>query len=162
MTNISADKEFIRDLAEILSENNLTEIEVEGKDARIRVVKENPPINMIAGAAPAAPMAAPVAAPAAAASASVSAEPSAASADPKDHPGCVASPMVGTAYMAPSPEASNFVSVGSQVAEGDTLMIVEAMKVMNNIPSPKSGTVKEILVSNADPVEYGQPLMIIE
>lgn len=160
MTKIDASKEFIRDLAEILSENQLTEIEVEGKETRIRVVREAAPVNMIAQApVAAAPAAAP--APAAAAPATSEAAP-AASGDPSDHPGCVKSPMVGTAYMAPSPEASNFVSVGAKVSEGDTLMIVEAMKVMNNIPAPKSGTVKEILVNNSDPVEYGQPLMIIE
>ncbi len=160
MTKIDASKEFIQDLAEILSENQLTEIEVEGKETRIRVVREAAPVNVVAQTpAAAAPMAASAPAPAAPAPA---ADSTPAASDPADHPGCVKSPMVGTAYMAPSPEASNFVSVGSKVSEGDPLMIVEAMKVMNNIPAPKAGTVKEILVNNSDPVEYGQPLMIIE
>ncbi|MCO5163404.1 MAG: acetyl-CoA carboxylase biotin carboxyl carrier protein [Mesorhizobium sp.] len=144
------DQQLIRDLASILDETNLSEIEVEQGDLRIRVSRQ---INVQAYAAPAAP--APVAAPATAAPAAP-----AAAADPSKN--AVPSPMVGTAYAAPSPDSKPFIEVGQQVREGQTLLIIEAMKTMNQIPSPRSGTVTAILFRDAQPVEYGEPLVVIE
>ena len=118
----------------------------------------NPGIQLAAIAAPAPAYAAPVALPAPTAAAAAPA----ASEDPTQHPGAVTSPMVGTVYLAAEPGASAFVTIGAQVKEGQTLLIIEAMKTMNHIPAPKSGTVKRILVDDAAPVEYGAPLMIIE
>jgi acetyl-CoA carboxylase biotin carboxyl carrier protein len=144
------DRELIRELAELLEETGLTEIEIERDGFRVRVAR---------GAA-AAPVAAPVAppppppAPAAAAPARP--------ADPSKHPGAVTSPMVGTAYIGPEPGAMPFVDVGSKVVAGDTLLIIEAMKTMNHIPAPRSGTVTQILIEDGQPVEFGEPLMIIE
>lgn len=154
MSKIKEYKELIRELAELLDKSSLSEIEVAEDDFSIRVAREVPAaVNYTAPAA--APVAAaPVATPAPAAEA-----PAASSAD---HPGMVPSPMVGTAYAAPSPDADNFIKVGDKVKEGDTLLIIEAMKVMNQIASPKSGTVKEILFADAQPVEFGEPLCIIE
>jgi len=143
------DQQLIRDLAGILTETNLTEIEVEQDDLRIRVSRQAPAVHAVA-AAPAAVIAAPAAAaPAAPAVADVSRN-------------AVPSPMVGTAYAAPSPDAKPFVEVGQQVREGQTLLIIEAMKTMNQIPSPRSGTVTAILFRDAQPVEYGEPLVVIE
>ncbi len=157
-----SDVAFIEALAELLNKNDLTEVEVmreygDSDSLNVRVSRTAAPVTVAAAAAPiaAAPVAAPAAAPAAAA-------PAAASDDPASHPGAVASPMVGTAYMAAEPGAAPFVTVGAQVSEGDTLMIVEAMKTMNQIPATKSGTVKRIIVGDGDAVEFGQPLMIIE
>ena len=154
-----ADVAFIQALAEVLRENDLTEVKVKreyGEDDSldVRVSRQQP--QQVMAAAVAAPVAAaPVAAaPAAAAPA--------ASADPASDPGAVTSPMVGTIYLAAEPGAPAFISVGTVVEEGDTLLIVEAMKTMNHIPAPKSGTVKRILVSDGDAVEFGTPLMIIE
>lgn len=151
MAKMQVDKGLIRDLAELLDETNLSEIEVEEGDRRIRVARGGTGV-------PVAP------APAAAPAPSAAAAPVAAATDDDfaNHPGAVTSPMVGTAYAAPEPGAAPFVSEGSQVAEGDTVMIVEAMKVMNPIAATRSGTVKKILVADKDPVEYGEPLMIIE
>ena len=156
-----ADVSFIEALAELLRKNDLTELQVkreygENDSLNVRVSRGTNVVTSVV--APAAPV---IAAPAAAAPAAAPA-PAAASDDPAQHPGAVTSPMVGTAYMAAEPGAAAFVSVGSQVSEGDTLMIVEAMKTMNHIPAPKSGTVKRILVTDGDPVEFGAPLMIIE
>lgn len=160
MTKNSHDSDvaFIQALAELLRENDLTELQVKreyGEDdslnVRVSRVKQVVAAAQVA-AAPTAAAAAP--APAAAAPAAVE--------DPSSHPGVVASPMVGTVYMKPEPTADNFVSVGSVVTEGQTLLIVEAMKTMNQIPAPRSGTVKRILVEDGAPVEYGAPLMIIE
>ena len=147
------DQELIHDLAILLKETDLTEIEVEQDDLRIRVAR---------GGAQPAPVhvTAPVAMPAAPAKAAEDAP--ASSADPAKHPGMVPSPMVGTAYMSPAPGAKQFVSVGDTVKVGQTLMIVEAMKTMNQIPSPRAGKVVALLVEDAQPVEYGEPLMIIE
>ena len=151
----SFDHEQIRILAEILADTGLTEIEVEQDGLKIRVAREAaityaaPPQHY--AAAPAAPVPAPVAVPAATEAAP--ARPSA---------GVVKSPMVGTAYHSPSPEAPAFVQVGQQVKAGQTIMIIEAMKTMNQIPAPHAGTVKEILVGDSEPVEYDEPLMIIE
>lgn len=164
MTNKSheADVEFIRALAELLRENDLTELQVKrdyGEDdsLNVRVSRHQPPVAPAQTAAPAAP--APAAAPAAAAATPA---PAPAAEDPADHPGAVTSPMVGTIYMQAEPGAPSFVSVGSAVNEGDTILIVEAMKTMNHIPAPRSGTVKRILVEDGAAVEFGTPLVIIE
>lgn len=160
MSKLKDYKELIRELAELLDKSTLSEIEVEEDDFRIRVARES--AQSITYAAPAAPVAAPALAAAPAAPAPETAAPAAPAASSADHPGMVPSPMVGTAYAAPSPDADNFIKVGDTVKEGDTLLIIEAMKVMNQIASPKSGTVKEILFSDAQPVEFGEPLCIIE
>ncbi|MBY5972981.1 acetyl-CoA carboxylase biotin carboxyl carrier protein [Ferrimonas balearica] len=160
-----ADVAFIQALAELLRENDLTELEVKreyGKDDQlnVRVSRKGEAPAPVSYAAPApAPAAAPV--PAAPAAPAAAAAP-AASEDPADHPGAVTSPMVGTIYMQAEPGAPAFVKVGDQVSEGDTLLIVEAMKTMNHIPAPRAGTVKRILVEDKAAVEYGAPLMIIE
>ena len=153
MAKIQVDKELIRELALLLDETNLTEIEVEEDDRRIRIVRSvsacyTVPVSAAPAAAPAPAAAAAEAAPAAS--------------DDASHPGAVLSPMVGTAYVAAEPGAAPFVTVGTTVQAGQTLLIVEAMKVMNPIPAPKAGVVKKILVSDAQPVEFGEPLMIIE
>lgn len=147
------DKELVGDLAKILNETDLTEIEVEQGDMRIRVSRE-PAQQIVSQQVAAAP--APVAAAAPIASPSAEAAPRPSSAND------VHSPMVGTAYMSPSPDAAAFVEVGAKVAEGETLMIIEAMKTMNQIPSTRSGTVTAILVNDGEPVEFGQPLVTIE
>lgn len=151
------DPALVREIANLLSESDLTEIEVQHEDLRIRVVRAAPTVY----AAPVAVAPAPVAA---AASAPAAAAPAAAApvADLSKHPGLVTSPMVGTAYLGPEPGAKYFVEVGSVVKEGQTLLIVEAMKTMNAIPAPRAGTVTRIIVENAQPVEYGEPLLIIE
>ncbi|MTI17282.1 acetyl-CoA carboxylase biotin carboxyl carrier protein [Rhodobacteraceae bacterium RKSG542] len=146
------DQDLIRQLATLLDETNLTEIELEQKDFRVRVARQVTIEAASAAPAYAAPVAAAVPAPVEVA----------VSADPANHPGAVASPMVGTAYMAPEPGARAFIEVGSVVREGDTLLIIEAMKTMNQIPSPKSGKVTAILVEDGQPVEFGEPLVIIE
>lgn len=142
----TVDKELIRELADLLNETGLSEIEVEHDDIRIRVART----------LHAAPMAMHVAAPAPVIAAPVPV------ASGADHPGAVPSPMVGTAYMAPEPGAKPFVDVGDIVREGQTLLIIEAMKTMNQIPSPRSGKVAKIMVEDGQPVEYGEPLLIIE
>jgi acetyl-CoA carboxylase biotin carboxyl carrier protein len=147
----SDDSALIRELALLLDETNLTEIEIERAGLRVRVARN---IN-IAASAPAAMQIA-AAAPAANA-ASV-----AAAADVSKHPGAVPSPMVGTAYWASEPGAKPFIEVGSKVSVGQTLLIIEAMKTMNQIPSTRAGTVTQILVEDGQPVEFGEPLVIIE
>ena len=143
------DHDMIRELAKLLDETGLTEIEFERDGVSVRVAR-----NL---AAPAArPRAAEVAVSAPAPA------PATASLDPAHHPGAVISPMVGTAYRGPAPGARPFVEVGSHVKTGDPLLIIEAMKTMNQIPAPRSGTVIQILVEDGRPVEYGEPLMIIE
>ena len=146
---MQVDVKLVRQLAELLDETKLSEIEVEDGGRKIRVAR-----TMTAVAVPAQAFAAPAAAPA-----PVSVAPPAA---PADHPGAIKSPMVGTVYLAPSPEAAVFVNVGDSVAEGDTLVIVEAMKVMNPILAARGGKVTQILVSTGQPVEYDQPLIIVE
>ena len=142
--------DLVRQLAELLNQNDLTEIEVEDGDRKI-VVKRS--VAIAAAAAAPAPAPAPAsAAPAAAAEAP----------PPASHPGAVKSPMVGTVFLAAEPGANPFVSPGSRVKQGDTLLIIEAMKVMNPIAAPRAGTVTEILVVDAQPVEYDQPLVILE
>ena len=145
------DQQLIRDLAEILNETNLSEIEVEQDDLGVRVSRQMAAQSFVHAQAPA-----PVAAPAQAA-------PAAAAPDkPADNKNAVPSPMVGTVYMAPAPGAKAFIEVGQSVKQGQTLLIVEAMKTMNQIPSPRSGTVTAILVEDSQPVEFGEPLVIIE
>lgn len=149
------DQSLIRDLANILNDTDLTEIEVEQDDLRIRVSRNGTPMMMpqqMQGYAYQAP-AAPAAAPAAAAPAAPAG---------RDLSNAVTAPMVGTVYLSPAPGARAFVEVGQTVKEGQTLLIIEAMKTMNQIPSPKSGKVVEIVIDDASPVEYGEPLVIIE
>ncbi|MEL6766636.1 MAG: acetyl-CoA carboxylase biotin carboxyl carrier protein [Pseudomonadota bacterium] len=158
-----ADVAFIRALAEILKEHDLGEIEVErewGDDDELKIRLSRPapaPVMAAAQAAPAAPQ--PAAAPPAAASAPAAPAPAASAATPEN---AVTSPMVGTAYLSGEPGADPFVSVGDQVTEGQTLLIIEAMKTMNQIPAPRAGRVAAILVANAEPVEFGAPLVVLE
>ncbi|MCR9213517.1 MAG: acetyl-CoA carboxylase biotin carboxyl carrier protein [Proteobacteria bacterium] len=156
MSKLNIDKKAIRDLAEIMNETGLGEIEIETDDHRIRVSRGSTgSTQAVYATAPAA------AAPQAAAPAAV--EPVAASEDSAStNPGAVKSPMVGTAYMSPEPGAPAFIKPGDTVSEGQTLLIVEAMKTMNPIAAPKAGKVVEILVSDQEPVEFGQPLVIVE
>jgi acetyl-CoA carboxylase biotin carboxyl carrier protein len=156
MAKFELDTEFVRKLAAILEETKLGEIELADGERRIRVAR---PAAPIAQAAPVVMAAAPtVAAPAAAAGA----PPAASGSDLSKHPGVVKSPMVGTAYLAPEPGKPNFVSVGDKVTAGQTLLIIEAMKTFNPIKAPKAGTVMQVLIENARPVEFGEPLMIVE
>ena len=152
MAKFEMDTEFVRKLAQILHETQLGEIELADGDRRIRVAR--PTVAMTAAPA-VVTAAAPVAATAAGASAAVAN-------DLAKHPGAVTSPIVGTAYLAPEPGKANFVAVGDKVTAGQTLLIIEAMKTFNPIKAPKAGTVARILVENAQPVEYGEPLMIVE
>ena len=144
------DQALIRDLANILNETDLTEIEVEQDDLRIRVSRAGTPHYVQA----------PVAQPVAAVQAVAAATPVAA--DARSNKNAVTAPMVGTAYLASAPGVRPFVEVGSIVKEGQTILIIEAMKTMNQIPAPRSGKVTEILVEDAAPVEYGEPLIVIE
>ncbi|MER9756519.1 acetyl-CoA carboxylase biotin carboxyl carrier protein [Mesorhizobium sp. M0166] len=144
------DQQLIRDLAGILNDTNLTEIEVELGDLKVRVSRQAPAVHAVAAAQPAY---APAAAQPAAAAAPTT---------PDVSKNAVASPMVGTAYLAPSPDARPFIEIGQKVKEGQTLLIIEAMKTMNQIPSPRAGTVTAILFEDAQPVEYGMPLVVIE
>ncbi|WP_386173787.1 acetyl-CoA carboxylase biotin carboxyl carrier protein [Sulfitobacter sp. R86518] len=161
-----ADVAFIQALAELLNENDLTELQVKrdyAEDDSLNVrVSRKPPQQIVA---PQQAQSAPAhyAAPAPAASApAAAAAPAADNSDPADHPGAVVSPMVGTVYMQAEPGAPAFISGGTSVSEGDTLLIVEAMKTMNHIPAPRSGTVKRILVEDGAAVEFGAPLVILE
>ena len=149
----SEDSALIRELALLLDETSLTEIEIERAGLRVRVARN----ITIAASMPASVQAA---APGAAASATAAA--GAATADFANHPGVVPSPMVGTAYWAPEPGAKPFIEVGVKVTAGQTLLIIEAMKTMNQIPSPRAGTVTQILIEDGQPVEFGEPLVIIE
>ena len=151
--NKTFNNEQIRQLAEILTDTGLSEIEVEQDGLKIRVAREITSAMTVPAPQPApAPSPTPVSAPT-----TPAADPTAGKSA-----GTVNSPMVGTAYMAPSPEAAPFVQVGSKVKAGQAIMIIEAMKTMNQIPAPHGGTVTAILVSNGDPVEYDEPLMVIE
>ncbi|MFM7348526.1 MAG: acetyl-CoA carboxylase biotin carboxyl carrier protein [Erythrobacter sp.] len=158
-SGMNIDTALVRELAELLNETGLTEIEVEDDDRKIRVSRGAVASAPVYAAAPAPVAAAPAPAAAAPAPAAAPAEPAPAAGP--DIKNAVKSPMVGTCYLAPEPGAANFVSVGAAVKEGDTLLIVEAMKVMNPITAPKSGTVTAILVENAQPVEFDQPLVVI-
>ncbi len=162
MTNQPHDTDvaFIQALAELLNKNDLTELTVkreygENDSLNVRVSKQTNVVSVQAPMQMAAPSAPAAAAPAAAAAAPVLE-------DPAQHPGAVTSPMVGTVYLAAEPGAAAFVAVGAVVKEGQTVLIIEAMKTMNHIPAPRAGTVKRILVEDGSPVEYGAPLMIIE
>ena len=148
----SGEQALIRELAELLNETGLTEIEIEKSGLKVRVARSIQTTAI-------APVAAAAAAPAAQKPAETTA---AAAVDAAAHPGAVKSPMVGTAYRAPEPGAANFVEVGTVVGEGQTLLIIEAMKTMNHIPAPRAGTVTRVLVEDNQPVEYGEPLVIIE
>ena len=149
------DPALVRELAELLTENSLTEIEVEDGDRKIRVSRAPAPVVQ-AAAAPA-----PAAIPQAGAAAPAPAAPSGGGDDEDLSGETVKSPMVGTAFMSPEPSAKPFIAVGDAVKAGDTLLIVEAMKVMNPITSPSGGVIKKILVSDAQPVEYDQPLVVL-
>jgi acetyl-CoA carboxylase biotin carboxyl carrier protein len=149
----SDDSALIRELALLLDETSLTEIEIERAGLRLRVAR-----NISIAASMPANIQAPASAPAAAASASAPAD----AAPTAEHPGAVPSPMVGTAYLSSEPGARPFIEVGSKVAVGQTLLIIEAMKTMNQIPSTRAGTVTQILVEDGQPVEFGEPLVIIE
>ncbi len=142
----SMDADLIRELADLLRETGLTEIEIEHKDMRVRVARGGAPAPAVMAAPPTA----------------VSSPDAASDTTSAVHPGTVASPMVGTVYRSPEPGADTFVEVGSAVSEGQTVMIVEAMKTMNHIPSPRAGTITQILVEDGQPVEYGEPLVVIE
>lgn len=151
----------IRELAEILSETGLTEIEVEQGSLRVRVAKEPPAqiVHATAGApAPTAMAAAPAPGPAAPPPETPAPR---GSADPLAHPGAIASPMVGTAYLAPEPGADPFIKVGQSVRQGDTLLLIEAMKTFNPIKAAKSGTISEVFVTDGTPVEFGQALLVV-
>lgn len=165
MTKASPSQEqtLIEAIAKLLNEQNLAEIEIERDDLRVRVTRAYPNqgVQQIAVPAMAAPMMAP-AAPAAAAPAGAAAGLSAAVDDVASNPGTLTSPMVGTAYLSPEPGKAAFAPVGTKVSEGQTVLIVEAMKTMNQIPAHRSGTVTRVLVDDASPVEYGQPLVVIE
>ncbi|MCH1542771.1 MAG: acetyl-CoA carboxylase biotin carboxyl carrier protein [Alphaproteobacteria bacterium] len=142
----------IKDLAELLGETGLTEIEIETGDMRIKVARQGTAVSAVV----------PAAAPVAAAPEPALTPETVPDTAPADHPGGVKSPMVGTAYLAPEPGAGNFVKVGDTVNEGQTILIIEAMKTMNPIGAPKSGKVTQILISNEQPVEFDEVLMIIE
>lgn len=160
------DVSFIEALAKLLQENDLTELEVmrdygENNSLNVRVSRAKEVVQMAAPVA-SAPVAAPIAAPAPVAAAPAEAAAPAATDDPASHPGAVPSPMVGTVYLQAEPGSPAFVSVGDKIEAGQTLLIVEAMKTMNQIAAPHAGTVKRILVEDGAPVEFGAPLMIIE
>ncbi|MGX1163823.1 acetyl-CoA carboxylase biotin carboxyl carrier protein [Bradyrhizobium sp. USDA 372] len=148
----SEDSALVRELALLLDETSLTEIEIERAGLRLRVARN----ISVAATMPMQVTAPPAALPVAASPATPAAP------DLSKHPGAVTSPMVGTAYWAPEPGAKPFIDVGTKVSVGQTLLIIEAMKTMNQIPSPRAGTVTQILVEDGQPVEYGEPLVIIE
>ncbi|HEX8416576.1 MAG TPA: acetyl-CoA carboxylase biotin carboxyl carrier protein [Methylobacterium sp.] len=153
------DPELVRSLAKLVTETDLTEIEVEKGDLRIRVVRRIEPVQVQVAAPAAVP--APTPPPVAAAAAAPGTAHDRAKAG-AGHPGAVPSPMVGTAYRRPSPEAKAFVEVGSKVASGDKLILIEARKTFNEIVAPRSGTVTAIFVEDSQPVEFGEPLLVIE
>jgi len=153
MTGVTFDPAAIRELAKILRETDLTEIELVESDSRIRVARQIS-VHAVAQVAAAPAAAAPVAPAAAIAAAAPEAE--------GPHPGTVTSPMVGVAYLAPEPGAAPFITLGARVAQGQTLLLIEAMKTFNQIRAPKAGTVTRILVESGSPVEYGEPLLVIE
>jgi acetyl-CoA carboxylase biotin carboxyl carrier protein len=150
----SSEQALIRELATLLDETGLSEIEIERSGLKVRVARniqltgQIPAPAFAAQALPLSPQAAD--------------NPASSNGDQANHPGAVKSPMVGTVYLAPEPGAAQFVDVGSTVSEGQTLLIIEAMKTMNHIPAPKAGVVKQLLVENGHPVEFGEPLLIIE
>ena len=166
MTKSSVDQDLIRAIAELLNKEDLAEIEIEQEDLRVRVTRSYPSEAPTYAHAPMQYMAPPAAAAAPAApsapSGSVLAAAPAATEDLASNPGTLTSPMVGTAYRSPEPGKPAFVDVGTKVSEGQTILIIEAMKTMNQIPAHRSGTITRILVKDAQPVEYGEPLVVIE
>ena len=150
MAKLDVDIELIEKLADLMADKGLTELVVEEDDTKLRLQRGGGAPVYAAGPAPIA-----AAAPSAAGAATTAETAS-------NHPGAIKAPMVGTAYLSPQPGAANFVSVGSKVAAGDTVLIIEAMKVMNQIPAPKAGTVTQILVADGEPVEFGEALLVIE
>ncbi|MBL8697702.1 MAG: acetyl-CoA carboxylase biotin carboxyl carrier protein [Alphaproteobacteria bacterium] len=148
-TRFNPDPDLIRKLAEVINETGLTEIEFAEGDRRIRVAR-----NVVSAAAAVPAMASVIA--------TAGVAPAPAAAEESSTRNAIVAPMVGTAYLAPEPSAANFVKPGDRVSEGQTLLIIEAMKVMNPIKSPRAGVVKALLVENAAPVEYGQPLLVVE
>ncbi len=146
----SPEQELIRELAGLLNETGLSEIEIEKAGLKIRVART---LTVAATTHSAPPPLSSTLSPTTASAAGV---------DPAHHPGCVKSPMVGTIYRAPEPGAPNFVEIGTRVSQGQTLMIIEAMKTMNHIPAPKAGTVTQVLIENGQPVEFGEPLVVVE
>lgn len=148
MAQLKVDKDLIKELAQLLEETALSEIEIGEGDQRIRVARN------LNGAVVASPLTS--------AAINETYEPTTASSTPVVAPGSVTSPMVGTVYSAPEPGAPDFVKVGDQVNEGQTLIIIEAMKIMNAIEAPHAGTVTEIIVADGQPVEYGEPLLVIQ
>jgi acetyl-CoA carboxylase biotin carboxyl carrier protein len=160
----NSDQDLIEAIAKLLNEQNLAEIEIEREDLRVRVTRtyaaqavQQVSVPAYAPAAPAAPVPQSSSVPAGAAAGATPA-----SDDLSSNPGTLTSPMVGTAYLSPEPGKPAFVAIGAKVSEGQTILIVEAMKTMNQIPAHRSGTVTRILVEDATPVEYGQPLVVIE
>ncbi|HEX3983484.1 MAG TPA: acetyl-CoA carboxylase biotin carboxyl carrier protein [Acidisoma sp.] len=156
MNRLSFDPEDIRELAAILDETGLTEIEIAEKDRRIRIARAPAPVNY------AAPQHAVAADPAPAAAAPAPAAPVAAHVLDASHPGAVTSPMVGVAYLSPDPESPNFISVGQRVEAGQTLLLIEAMKTFNQIKAPRAGTVSRVLINSGSPVEFGEVLVIVD
>ena len=156
--DLPVDQALIRAIAELLNEQNLAEIEIEREDLRVRVTRSyaSSGVQQVMVPAPVAAPAAPTAAAGSAAAIKATAD------DLASNPGTLTSPMVGTAYLSPEPGKPAFVSVGSKVSEGQTILIIEAMKTMNQIPAHKSGTISRILVTDAAPIEYGQPLAVID
>jgi acetyl-CoA carboxylase biotin carboxyl carrier protein len=148
----SPEQKIIRDLADLLNETGLSEIEIEKDGLKVRVARS---LTITASHLAAAPAATASAAPGGSAA-------PAAVGDPSKHPGAVKSPMVGTAYRSPEPSAAPFIEIGSRVQQGDTLLIIEAMKTMNQIPAPRSGTVTAVFFENGQPVEFGEVLAVIE
>jgi acetyl-CoA carboxylase biotin carboxyl carrier protein len=153
----SSEQQLIRELAKLLNDTGLSEIEIEKSGLKVRVAR-----TVTVAASVPAPAQLGLASAPASGGAGAAAPVSAAGADPAKHPGAVKSPMVGTAYRSPDPKAPPFVEVGTRVAQGDTLLIIEAMKTMNQIPAPRAGTVTSVMVENGQPVEFGEPLVIIE
>ncbi len=158
--NHEIDQKLIRTIAELLNEADLCEIEIEKDDFRVRVTRSKPAQVAHYSAPAGAPV--PAAPPPASPVSIVDAAPASAADDLAANPGTLPSPMVGTAYLSPEPDTAPFVSVGSKVTEGQTVVIVEAMKTMNQIPAHRSGTITRILVEDAQPVEYGEPLVVID
>jgi acetyl-CoA carboxylase biotin carboxyl carrier protein len=154
------DQALIRAIAELLNEQNLAEIEIEREDLRVRVTRSYASTGvqqvMVPAAAPAPAAVAPTAPQGSAAAAKIEAD------DLASNPGTLTSPMVGTAYLSPEPGKPAFVTIGARVSEGQTILIIEAMKTMNQIPAHKSGVISRILVDDASPIEYGQPLAVID
>jgi acetyl-CoA carboxylase biotin carboxyl carrier protein len=153
---LGIEQDAIRELALLLDETGLSEIEVEKSGLRIRVARTLNVVSQVGAAA------LPAAAPAVQAAGTAALAPAPSPADTANHPGAVKSPMVGTAYRATEPGAPPFIEIGARVAQGQTLLIIEAMKTMNHIPAPKAGTVTQILFENGQPVEFGEPLVVIE